>query len=87
MTNNYLTGEEIKAYMLDPRECAMCHNCLSVIKGGYYCPEYDCSAIDKVKKLTDKQWDNIARKFKFAKVESIDVFDVWEEVKKRVRKK
>lgn len=85
MTNNYLSGKEIKEYILDPKECALCRYCYDEDDG--YCPQYDCWATDKCKQLTDKQWDNIARKLKFTNVESIDDVDVWEEVKKkRIRK-
>ncbi len=87
MTNNYLTGKEIKEYMLDPKVCAICHYCTFHIECDGYCPQYDCGATDKCKQLTDRQWDNIAKKLKFTEVEAIDFYDVWNEIrKKRVRK-
>lgn len=87
MTNNYLSGDDIKTYILDPKECVLCRHCNFPIEYGGYCPQYDCWATDKVKKLSERQWDNIAKKLKFTNVESIDEVDVWEEVrKKRVRK-
>lgn len=87
MTNNYLTGEKIKAYMLDPKVCAMCHYCFSAKMDGGYCPQYDCWATDKCKQLTDRQWDNIAKKLKFDPTENIDIDEIIEEVKKkRIRK-
>lgn len=85
MANRYLSGKEIKEYILDPKECVLCRHCFSIEDG--YCPQYDCSAIDKVKRLSDEQWNNIAEKFKYANVEWIDVIDVWEEVKKKRTRK
>lgn len=87
MTNNYLSGDDIKTYILDPREHALCHCCSFHIECDGYCPQYDCSITDKIKMLSDRQWNNIAKKLKFTNVESIDIIDVWEEVKKkRIRK-
>jgi len=83
MANNYLSGEEIKAYMLDPKVCAMCHYCSFAIKQDGYCPEYDCWATDKVKKLSDRQWNSIAKKLKFYPIENIDIDEVMEEVRKK----
>lgn len=87
MTNNYLSGKEIKEYILDPKKWVLCRHCRFHIEEDGYCPQYDCWTTDRVKKLTDKQWDNIAKKLKFTEVESIDDVDVWEEAKKkRIRK-
>ena len=88
MTNNYLSGKEIKEYLLDPREYIMCHYCNFAIKHDGYCPQYDCWATDTFRRLSDRQWDDIARKLKFTDVDSIDIIDVWEEIKKkRIRMK
>jgi hypothetical protein len=86
MTNNYLSGKEIKEYMLDPKECNMCRYCFTGRNDGY-CPQYDCWATDKCKQLTDRQWDNIAKKFKYESLEAIDVDDVWNEIRKKMVRK
>ena len=43
----------MKKVVLDEKERLLCHNCK-----WRYCPTYECGLLDKVKSLTDKQWDN-----------------------------
>lgn len=74
-----MTGQELKKRTLDERERVLCHNC----KFPYYCPTYDCALLDKAKTLSDRQWDNIAKK----ENEAYDgIWDVpYEVMKRRVR--
>lgn len=51
-----MTGQELKAIVLDERERVLCQNCKY-----RYCPTYECNIVDKAKSLTDKQWNNIAK--------------------------
>jgi hypothetical protein len=74
-----MTGQELKSRILDERERLLCHNCK-----WRYCPTYDCGLLDKCKELTDRQWDNIAKK----ENEAYDgIWDVPYEVMKRKVKK
>ena len=73
-----MTGQELKSRFLDERERLLCHNCK------FCCPTYKCGLLDKVKELTDRQWDNIAKK----ENEAYDgIWDVPYEVMKRKVKK
>lgn len=52
-----MTGQELKKRTLDERERVLCQNCKY-----RYCPTYECGLLNKCKELTDRQWDNIAKK-------------------------
>lgn len=51
-----MTGQELKAIVLDERARVLCQNCQY-----RYCPTYECNLVDKAKALSYKQFDNIAK--------------------------
>lgn len=73
-----MTGQELKSTILDERERHLCHLCKS-----RWCPKYDCTLLDMAKALTDRQWNNIAKKIP----NEDDLCDVPYEIWKRGVKK
>lgn len=73
-----MTGQELKAIVLDEKERVICENCID-----RYCPTYECNIVDKAKSLTDRQWDNIAKNENVAYDDFCDV--PYEIVKRRVK--
>ena len=72
-----MTGQELKSLFLNKEKRFLCHNCK------FFCPTYKCGLLDKVKELTDRQWDNIAKKENEAYDGILDV--PYEIMKRRVK--
>ena len=51
-----MTGQELKAIVLDKKERVLCQHCKD-----RYCPTYECNIVDKAQLLTYMQWDNVAK--------------------------
>lgn len=58
-----INAQKVKERIFDPNKRKLCE-CYSLgwcgLEDGY-CPRYDCGALDRLKRFTDRQWENAVR--------------------------
>lgn len=54
--------ERIKSYVFDKENSPVCSHCEWCDNRDGYCPTYDCTALDKLKSFSDRQWQNAIEK-------------------------
>lgn len=70
-----MTGQELKKRVFDKYDRMLCDNCKF-----RYCADYDwCALLGMAESLTDRQWNNIAKKI----LNEDDLRDIPYEIKKR----
>ena len=75
-----MTGQELKKRVFDKYDHMLCNHCKF-----RYCADFDwCALLNMAESLTDRQWDNIAKKENEAYDGILDV--PYEIMKRRVKK-